>query len=272
MGRPKKSNADYFSHDADMRNDRRLKALRQKFGIKSYAVYCMLLEILTDSDHIQLTLNEMEMELISGDMGIDSQELSDIIANMETLNLVQIDQDKMLRCKKLDERLSGVFVKRTTSLDSLRNGNPPLPVLSVTETQFMGVSAPESTQSKVKESKEEKKGKQLPLSNDLEIVKDILEKLGKSVEPKKIFSIDNPAYQYDLKARIREGHVTRDFEMVISLKVGEWRESAEMSKNLVPKTLFGKLFKGYLDIAKPRYKRIWSDSGDPMPKPWANGF
>ena len=32
MARPAKLNADYFSHDVDMRNDIRIKGLRRNFG------------------------------------------------------------------------------------------------------------------------------------------------------------------------------------------------------------------------------------------------
>ena len=36
MARPKRYNADYFSHDSGMRDDPKVKALRNKFGIVSY--------------------------------------------------------------------------------------------------------------------------------------------------------------------------------------------------------------------------------------------
>ena len=47
MARPKKNNADYFPHDADMRNDPKIRALRRKFGLKGYAIWNMFLESLT---------------------------------------------------------------------------------------------------------------------------------------------------------------------------------------------------------------------------------
>ena len=50
MARPKKNNAEYFTHDADMRNDVKIKALRRKFSHTGYAVWNYLLETLTDSD------------------------------------------------------------------------------------------------------------------------------------------------------------------------------------------------------------------------------
>lgn len=38
MARPKKNNAEYYTHDADMRNDMKIKALRRKFSHTGYAV------------------------------------------------------------------------------------------------------------------------------------------------------------------------------------------------------------------------------------------
>jgi len=46
MARPIKLNADYFSHDAGMRNHRKIKSVRQKFGINGYGIWCMLIEYL----------------------------------------------------------------------------------------------------------------------------------------------------------------------------------------------------------------------------------
>lgn len=58
MARPQKNNADYFSHDNSMRNNRKIKALRTKHGVFGYGVWCMLLEYLTscENNEIQKTL------------------------------------------------------------------------------------------------------------------------------------------------------------------------------------------------------------------------
>ena len=50
MARPKKQYCDYFSHDRDMRNHRKIKALRTKFGVNGYAVWVMILEVLTGNN------------------------------------------------------------------------------------------------------------------------------------------------------------------------------------------------------------------------------
>ena len=65
MARPRKNNAEYFSHDANMRSDRKIIALRAKYGLEGYAVRCMILETLAGADNFQITFDEMEIELLA---------------------------------------------------------------------------------------------------------------------------------------------------------------------------------------------------------------
>jgi len=77
MARPKKENADYHTHDKDMRNDPKIRALRKKFKHEGYAVYNMMLEVLTDSDNWQYPWNTLSIELLNGDF--DSENVEEII-------------------------------------------------------------------------------------------------------------------------------------------------------------------------------------------------
>lgn len=152
MPRPIKNNADYFSHDADMRNDRKIKALRAKFGLEGYAVWCMLLETITDVENFQIEINDIEYELIAGDFGIDADKLKTIILYLSELNLLCIDNN-ILHCPKLTERLSPVIEKRKRDTEYRNrkkqvNGNDN--AINGIENPINGI---ESTQSKVKESK-----------------------------------------------------------------------------------------------------------------------
>ena len=63
MARPIKNNMDYFPHDNKMRNDRKIKALRAKYGLEGYAVYNMLLETLCEAELLIIRWNETEIEL-----------------------------------------------------------------------------------------------------------------------------------------------------------------------------------------------------------------
>lgn len=140
MARPKRNNADYFSHDAGMRDDPKVKALRNKFGITGYAVWCMMLEVLTNADFFTMRIEELEIEILSADFGIDADLFSEILSYMLKLRLLQSVDNCEYLSQKLTERLQPVVDKR-------RNSRP------------RRVSDTESTQSKVKEIKEDIKSK-----------------------------------------------------------------------------------------------------------------
>ena len=138
MARPKRENADYFSHDAGMRDDPKVKALRNKFGITGYAVWCMMLEILTNSDFFKIKIEELEIEILSADFGIEADLFEEILSYMLRLKLLQSVDNCEYLSQKLTDRLQPVVDKR-------RNSRPK------------GVSVTESTQSKVKETKVKEK-------------------------------------------------------------------------------------------------------------------
>lgn len=134
MARPKRHNADYFSHDAGMRNDPKVKALRNKYGANGYGVWCMMLEVLTASDFFKREIDEIEIEILSADFGIDADLFTEILSYMVRLRLLQTGDNCEYLSQKLTDRLQSVVDKR-------RNSKPK------------GVSVTESTQSKVKETK-----------------------------------------------------------------------------------------------------------------------
>ena len=88
MARPQKNNADYFSHDSSMRNDMKIKALRRKYGMEGYGLYCMLLEIIAGSDYFEYIIAEddnIAWEMFAGDVDIDPELLREMISYMSTL-------------------------------------------------------------------------------------------------------------------------------------------------------------------------------------------
>lgn len=142
MARPKKTNADYFSHDTDMRNDLKIKAIRRKFGLTGYAVWCMLLEVITDSDNLEMEYNDEQLELISADFDIDRDELKCIIDYAIQLRILVVEND-FIYSETLKKRLDSLFTKRKQQLERF----------SLAKTQNIDVFDNENRHSKVKESK-----------------------------------------------------------------------------------------------------------------------
>lgn len=111
MARPQKLNADYFSHDVDMRNDIRIKGLRKKFGHEGYSIYVMLLEHLSNCDYFEYKWDESSTELLSYDFDIDAEQLKEILTFLVRLDLIQLDNG-FIFCKSLDKRLSETLIKK----------------------------------------------------------------------------------------------------------------------------------------------------------------
>lgn len=142
MARPIKNNADYFSHDTDMRDDPKIKALRRRFNVEGYGLWCMLLESIADAENFRLTV---DIEILAGDYGVDIELLWKVIHFCVKMGLLQTDDDiNVIWSNTLDKRFAGLLSKRKRD----RKQFPPA------KTTQEGVVAIESTQSKVKESKE----------------------------------------------------------------------------------------------------------------------
>lgn len=111
MGRPPKEGCDWFKHDRDMRNDPKVLALRTRFGMDGYGVWCMILESLSDAANFRLEWTEDSRELLAGDYRIDAEKLGEIAAYMQRIKLLEI-ADGFLFCPKLTERLKTLIDKR----------------------------------------------------------------------------------------------------------------------------------------------------------------
>lgn len=146
MARPTKNNAEYFSHDAGMRNDPKIRALRKRFpascGACGYSVYNMLLEVLTDAEFFTIEVDEVQLELLAGDFDIDAEILSKIIEFCVKIKLISQKNSTISSCG-LNKRLQGVIDKRNRSKEKFEKQ----------KQEKISVSVAETTQSKVKYSK-----------------------------------------------------------------------------------------------------------------------
>ena len=156
MARPKKKNCDYFPHDNDMRNHRKIKALRLKYGIQAYALWVMFIEFLTISDNNIFNKNDLELELLSGDFGVSVTEITNVIDYCIRLGLL-IEIDGYVYSESLNERLETVYKKRKQSSDKSSTQHRVNGKFAPSNTESCGVSVTEMPQSKVNKSKVNKK-------------------------------------------------------------------------------------------------------------------
>jgi len=88
---PIENKADFFKHDKHLRNDLRIKGLRDHYGIKGYAIYLMLLEVLTGEKDFRLKVNGLNYEeLLALDFEIQLEEFKQIFSFMCALDLFKV--------------------------------------------------------------------------------------------------------------------------------------------------------------------------------------
>lgn len=111
MARPRKNNADWFSHDTDLRDNLKIKAVRAKYWLEGYAIFVMLLEVLADADNFILEENDFQVEMLAGDFRIDSAILAEMIEYIVNIWLLQRENWKLFS-KHLIERMEALLNKR----------------------------------------------------------------------------------------------------------------------------------------------------------------
>ncbi|GAB3314787.1 hypothetical protein GCM10027299_03370 [Larkinella ripae] len=149
MARPSRNNADYFPHNADFRNDRRVKAIRAQFGVSGYGILMMLMEVLTDAEFTQLNTDDLELDLLAGDLGVSVTDIRSLLQFAERISLFARNTTGHLICTDLNKGLEQVFEKRNRARIAAQQAKERV---SVTETPD---SVTESTQRKEKEKKED---------------------------------------------------------------------------------------------------------------------
>jgi len=155
MARPIKNSCDYFPHDADMRNHRKVKSIRNKFGIQGYAIWSMLIEYLTGIDGNEFEYSDIEFELISGDFGVSVTEIRDVVDYCIKLQMLFINNN-FIYSETLNKRLEPVYTKRGRAKESSekQKRNNGKYVKCDNNTDKTDVSVTEIPQIKEKEIKE----------------------------------------------------------------------------------------------------------------------
>lgn len=126
MPRPQKTGAEWFSHDANARNSKEIKAIRNKYGLEGVAVYWMVIETLTGLKDNRLLWDDLERELVAGDLGVESDYLFNFLTYCITLRLfvlAEFGPDHYLISPDLNERLRPLYEKRKKDRDRRKSGS-----------------------------------------------------------------------------------------------------------------------------------------------------
>lgn len=120
--------ADFFSHDIDMRNDIKVKALRREYSHTGYAVWCFMLEYLTDCTNFEMDYNEVSQELLAADFDVPVEEFREIIDYSVKIGLLQQEDGKLFSAahKRRFVRMLEVRKRRAEAArkNGRKGGNP----------------------------------------------------------------------------------------------------------------------------------------------------
>jgi hypothetical protein len=97
-----------------MRNDIKIKSLRRKYGHTGYSIWNMMIELLTSQEYFEYEWTEFNIEMLSADFDIDTEELEGIVEYCAKLGLLQMTNN-YLHCDKLTFRLEEDVLKRRTN-------------------------------------------------------------------------------------------------------------------------------------------------------------
>lgn len=181
MARPNKNNCDYFPHLTTMRNHRKVKALRNKFGqVLGYAFWAMFLEYLTEQDGCEVENSEIELEMFAGELGVSVVEIRDMVDYCIRIEMLFLNKDNFIYSESLNDNLLPVFEKRKKSKEISKTRKRRENGTFIQEnTTPIGVSATEIPQSRVEYSKVKKSKVAIPWKMDFNIY---LEELNMSVD------------------------------------------------------------------------------------------
>lgn len=211
MVRPRKNNADYFSHDAGMRKDGRIMVLRSKYGHDGYAAYCMTLELLAEADGFEMIIDEVEIEIVAADFGFSPEKLLEIWKESDKLRLLEFS-DRKLICSKLIKRLQPLLKERQRQRDKANKRWEKEGVSVPGDDLTMvkpGENPGETMQSKGKNSKRKKKAFVPPSWNEFEK-----------------YWIDN-GYASNMAEKAFKGYEVADWHDSKGSKIKNWKQKCQ---------------------------------------------
>ncbi len=160
MARPIKDTVDYFPHI--IHNGKTIFILENKFGNDGYAFWFKLLELLGSShNHIYDFNNPSNWEFLIAKTNVSGEKATEILKTLADVEAIdrELLEKKVIWCENFIKGIEDVYRKRKQNRPQkpvIDDGNPSTPVVSATETP----------QSKVKETKVNKKKEKKEISFD----------------------------------------------------------------------------------------------------------
>ena len=115
MARKIKKGVDYFSHDVDTMQDKKIKFVKAKHGLISYAVYYRLLEEIYRDEGYFVVCDEMFITMFADDAGIPLENIHNMLTDMFSVGLFskeKYEDFNILTSSRIQENYLEATLKR----------------------------------------------------------------------------------------------------------------------------------------------------------------
>lgn len=116
MARPRKEGMDYFPHDVNLSDDKKVEALRILHGNDGYAFYCIMLEQIYQETNFELDVSDAEtIQILAKKVEVTPEKLEKMIFTSIKHRLFdreRYEMDKVLTSQGIKKRSSVVIEKR----------------------------------------------------------------------------------------------------------------------------------------------------------------
>lgn len=200
MGRSPKKGVDYFSHDVTAASSPSMFTIQEEFGNDGYAFWFKLLEHLGSKENLSMDCNDAaDWRFFVAKAKVTKEKAEQILDLLAEIGSIDADlwKNKIIWSENFAARLADVYKKRGTE-------TPRKPDFCDRNDSTADIPAPESTQSKVKESKGKKskvKKEETPAPDKIAFAEfvhmkqseydTLVEKHGKAATDKLIEVLDN---------------------------------------------------------------------------------
>ena len=209
MARPQKKTVEYFPHYA--KSGRTIYILEAKYGNDGYAFWFKLLELLCDTEgQVYDCGNAVNWEFLTAKTRVTSEKAEEILDTLASLCAIDGDlwkEHRTIWVENLINHLSSVYSKRNVELPKkptfiTDDGNAAQMELSERKPEIPAVPEAETPQSKVKESKENKRINSLVNPPHFQLER-IVEIWNESVQTPRVAKLTDER-KTKVKARIKE--------------------------------------------------------------------
>lgn len=110
----------YYCHDINMRNNRKVSILRKRMGLSGYALWCLMLELLSGAEGYTIKWDDDEAELFTEEYDVEPEALATFLAFCEKHGMLIYNKEcgtltcpaLLARVAEAKEKVEGLSAKR----------------------------------------------------------------------------------------------------------------------------------------------------------------